>query len=949
MKTDNPNPYVGLRPFDIDEGLLFFGRAQQTLELLQQLHLHHFVAVVGSSGSGKSSLLRAGLIPLLKAGYLVQNSDHWLVAIMKPGQNPLYNLSESLLLQINANVDEQEVEALVQEVKEKGVTAILELIEPIKKEKNINFFLLVDQFEELFRFVMDQNNNERKDEAIDFVNIMLELSQQTITAFYVIITMRSDFIGDCTQFFGLPEAMNKSQYLVPRLNRTQLKTVIEGPAKLYGGTVNQSLTSILLNDLGKIKDELPLLQHALMRMWDYKTSNSKSDELSLEDYESIGGIENALSNHADEALAGMDDKERHLTKKIFQALTIIDENGRKTRRPVLLSQLVSITGATEKEVLHSIEQFIKDKRAFLIISKSGNDKVIDISHESLIRQWKTLNVWVDEEAEAAYYYLNLADAWQLHQQQKKDFLTGSELQLALEWRDTFKPEAPWANRYKEGFTECIDYLNRSEQEHNRILALEKDRRQKKRTMMGAIMGLLVVMLIGASVGIYFLDKSKIDLKKRTEEKLIAYDSLNKQQKIIENALIETRAAKDEAVPWIIRATWRAGNDYDPPAAYVTGIRGIIAYGEPILSLDKMQFLSPFKIFNSGPHESQFNWHSADFGHYNPNFVKWISEYLIPGATDEIFRKNTQHIYEQHLSLLARAYSLSYKAWKLDSVTMEQEKTSYLEHLSHGDFQKNYFMGDVYSAYSYATEYKKPGLLAAYAHVAAGFWVRREIDGTADEFMMALEKLIKTYDRPLHKEYQELSTPFSRTLEDALIGIWKLGDFKKEYRRFATFKKNGDLSIRDGNEITQHTWKFVNPSTLLIDGKEVSVSTYVGTIMIEGLDGTGKSTRFNRMYPQQSLSEYDKEMGEVDAFNALKVVTTIGTFQCNYEGKWVGPKENGQSTNYEQMGRSSMGIYLYNKTEDIDVFLNFYNNQVLFSKDKVQGKYTGNIMGKIRYD
>src|SRR4026207_1377027 len=118
MTIDRVNPYVGLRPFDTDESLLFFGRNDQTLELVQRLHRFHFVAVVGSSGCGKSSLLRAGLIPALKAGYLVEDSDDWFIVIMKPGQNPLYNLAESILRQLNPGATDNEVSSFVQKINE---------------------------------------------------------------------------------------------------------------------------------------------------------------------------------------------------------------------------------------------------------------------------------------------------------------------------------------------------------------------------------------------------------------------------------------------------------------------------------------------------------------------------------------------------------------------------------------------------------------------------------------------------------------------------------------------------------------------------------------------------------------------------------------------------------------------------------------------------------------
>lgn len=499
MSIDLTNPYVGLRPFYGEESLLLFGRDEQTLELLQRLHEHHFVAVVGSSGCGKSSLLRAGLIPSLKGGYLVDESNEWMISIMKPGQRPLYNLAESILKEINPEVNSEEVSELVKNIEEEGIDAILDILIPIRTANKTNFFLLVDQFEELFRFSMEKKDISRKDEAIDFVNILLELSTQEIIPLYIVFTMRSDFIGDCAQFHGLPEAMNKSQYLVPRLNRRQLKLVIEGPARLYGGNFSSALTSKLLNKLGQVQDELPLLQHILMRIWDYEEQTDKSGELDIEDYNNVGGLEKALSNHADEAADGMTEREKDISKEMFKALTAIDENGRKIRRPLLLSDLKELTGATDAELDEVIDHFIRDKRSFLIIEKSGDsgDKVIDISHESLIRQWNTLGEWVEEEAESASYYLQLSEATRLNKLKKKDYLTGSELQIALDWKNKFKPTATWANRYKEGFDDCMSYLDDSEYEFNQEILKEKRRKQHKKITQIFILG-----LVGLVVGIF---------------------------------------------------------------------------------------------------------------------------------------------------------------------------------------------------------------------------------------------------------------------------------------------------------------------------------------------------------------------------------------------------------------------------------------------------------------
>jgi hypothetical protein len=328
------------------------------------------------------------------------------------------------------------------------------------------------------------------------------------------ITMRSDFIGDCTRFQGLPEAMNESLFLVPKLNRVQMKMAIEGPARLYGGKMNPALVSRLLNELCDLEDQLPLLQHALMRIWDHEMRKDQSGSLDLTDFEFIGGLENALSRHADEALNQLSDQEVELAREIFQALTTVDEKGRKTRRPVLLSELQASTGASKEQLLKIIDRFIADKRCFLVVNNAAdsNDKLIDISHESLIRKWEQLDAWMDEEAESAGHYLRLAAYTRDHTDGKKDFLSGVELDILLAWYNKFKPLPPWANRYREGFDESIAYLAESKNEQIRRQGLETRAKKRQRALWIGLIGLFLVAGITSFSTILYKNWSEQDQK-----------------------------------------------------------------------------------------------------------------------------------------------------------------------------------------------------------------------------------------------------------------------------------------------------------------------------------------------------------------------------------------------------------------------------------------------------
>lgn len=480
-----PNPFVGLRPFESGEGLLFFGRREQIIELLQQLHRTRFLSIVGSSGCGKSSLIRAGLIPKLKAGFLIEDKDQWLKATMKPGDAPLYNLAQAVLGALSGEPPaDAEVSSLVEEIEVSGLQALVERLTPRLDHADTNFLLLVDQFEEIFRFgsyaeddaqayanadparlrVEATDRERRRDEAAEFVSLMLGLAQQKTLPIYVVMTMRSDFLGDCDAFYDLPQAMNRSQYLVPRLTRQQRQEAIENPIRLYGAQIAPRLLDRLLNDVGDDSDQLPVMQHALMRTWE-EWQRHRSGAIDIHHYEAVGTIKDALWRDADKALEGMSERELIITAHLFQALTDVDAKGRRLRRPAKFSEVQAITGASAEEVDRIVERFRSDNRSFLTKTdeRLEDDPLIDISHESLIRQWKKLRDWVDVEAESREQYTRLAGAALRYYAPKRTEAPWSDppLQVALDWREKHKPNEAWARRYHPAFADAMKFLDES--------------------------------------------------------------------------------------------------------------------------------------------------------------------------------------------------------------------------------------------------------------------------------------------------------------------------------------------------------------------------------------------------------------------------------------------------------------------------------------------------------
>ncbi len=474
-KSNIFNPFPGLRPFSQEEDYLFFGREQQVAELVTLLRKKRFLAVTGTSGSGKSSLVRAGLLPELQGGMMKEVGSDWETLVLRPGGAPLQHLAEAIAeASLEDPNDPKVIAELLATLSHSGL-GLVEAIRQSEIEPGTNVLIVIDQFEEIFRFQRSGATNE--EQAVSFVNLLLEAGAQRDVPIFVIITMRSDYLGDCTEFRGLTEAVNEGEYLIPRLTRDQIRSCIEGPIKVGGGQISFSLVQELLNSLGSEQDQLPVLQHALMRTFDYwQEADNAGDALELQHYLDDGGMEEALSRHADEVFASLDATHQHVAEAVFKAITERGVDNRGIRRPTRLDLLTQIAGAELDQVITVVEAYRHPGVTFLMPPSDvplSPETVIDISHESLMRVWRRLEAWVDAEAQSARIYRRLSETAELHRQDKAGLYRDPDLQIALSWRDATNPTANWAVRYAPGFKQAMQFLEQSEQS-----ALEAERERE---------------------------------------------------------------------------------------------------------------------------------------------------------------------------------------------------------------------------------------------------------------------------------------------------------------------------------------------------------------------------------------------------------------------------------------------------------------------------------------
>jgi WD40 repeat protein len=526
-------PFIGLRPFEYKDREYFFGRKRELEILKPQVTQKPFVAVVGSSGSGKSSLIRAGLRPSLENA-----PDRWIE--MRPADSPVRQLARALaklagtagdLAKLSAKTSDllQARADRFERVLTKSSVGLCEALKSIRQQSEIGqVFLLVDQFEELFRFAKLRFEGldptaaaERWDEATAFVQLLLAATTSDVPL-HVVVTMRSDFIGDCALFHGLPEAVSQSQFLVPGMTRDQREDVIREPLKLVEGQIDPDLVQSALNDTNDERDQLPILQHAMMRCWERafrrrKQGRDDRPHLRMGDYRAVGGVERALSVHANKILKALpkqlDSTTIDLqvaTKRVFQALTETDQNRRLIRRPQRFGDLVQYVtpgdasgraaeNAAKKAAREVVARFARYDCSFLrVIPPSDaddnfgvdtesnvditNNSIIDIGHEALIRRWDRFERegeqnWIQDEQEDAEQYralLRYADA--------EDIIPPKDLTRLEEWWSKRKPNSIWARRYTRheagNFERIGDVLARSWAEANR--AIEEKRRNESR-------------------------------------------------------------------------------------------------------------------------------------------------------------------------------------------------------------------------------------------------------------------------------------------------------------------------------------------------------------------------------------------------------------------------------------------------------------------------------------
>lgn len=513
MNIGDRLPYPGLRAFTREESDLFFGREGSVDTMVDCLAANRFMAVLGPSGSGKSSLVRTGLLDALELGLLSAAGSHWKIADMHPGGEPIRKLAGALLsVGPTGPGDQAEIEFMTAFLR-RGPRSVIEWATAGNIPPGTNLLLLVDQFEELFRY----KDYAQREEAEAFVSALLESASTADASIYVVITMRSEYLGACASITGLAERISTGLYLTPRMDREQCQEAIEGPAGVLGFSVEPALVTRLINDLNTFApwqagresdlggqlarqaDQLPLMQHVLNRLWlrARLQSNGAPVELKLSEYDEIGGLSGALDAHGGEVMDSVGAERSAYIESIFRSL--IDGNSVATavRRPCRMSELIEATNGRRDDTIAIVEAFRARGCNFLSTSDPSlqrSDVIVDISHESLIRQWTPLSGWLEKEARDVGEWSRLVSSQQRYALQEGGLLTGLDYQTSVAWWLAAAPTAAWARRHGGDLDAVRSYLEESRRTEESRAEEERHRRANERRRLRIGVATLAVLL-----------------------------------------------------------------------------------------------------------------------------------------------------------------------------------------------------------------------------------------------------------------------------------------------------------------------------------------------------------------------------------------------------------------------------------------------------------------------
>jgi class 3 adenylate cyclase len=449
------SPFKGLASFDVGDADLFFGRERLVGELVARLAGAPLLGVVGPSGSGKSSAVRAGLIPSIRSGVL-PGSDEWTVVLMRPGEHPLSELDRSMRSSLTPS--------------DGRANGPRELLASLRPDQDL--LLVVDQFEEVFTTCADET------ERADFLATLADAANDPRGQVAVVLAIRADLYGRCAEDPALADLLGPNHVLVASMTGDDYRRAIEQPALRVGVAVEPALTEALVAEVEDEPGALPLLSTALLELWERREGRA----ITLRAYLETGGVRGAVSRLAEEVFGTFSREQQAVARAVMLRLAAPGEGDSVVRRRVPLAEF----DAERNPELADVVDVLTDRRLLTV-----SNGVVEVAHEALLREWPRLAAWLDEDRAGRVLHAHLMDAargWVGADHDQSELYRGARLASALDWTTDHTLEL---NELEREFLSA----SREASEHE----AQRQRRTNRR-LRGLLVGVAIFLVLALIAG-----------------------------------------------------------------------------------------------------------------------------------------------------------------------------------------------------------------------------------------------------------------------------------------------------------------------------------------------------------------------------------------------------------------------------------------------------------------
>jgi WD40 repeat protein len=508
---DDVSPYRGLQAFDEEHSRFFFGREGEIQRLLEQLKGQRFLAVLGPSGSGKSSLVRGGLVPAIRAGALPR-STNWTLHVLKPGANPLVGLTTKLLQldpfeAAGGAVDRYQVPRSVARMRsDPGTLHLAVSLALAERPPGDRVMWVIDQFEEVFTLCRDEGEREA------FVSNLLHAASVPEGRSVVVLTLRADFYPRCADYPALAAAIGRDQFLVSPMDESALRRAIEDPARVAGISFEPGLVETILDDVRAQPGGLPLLEHALLELWERR----QDGVLTSWSYRHAGGVSGALSRRAEAIYDSLDSDRQAILRRMLLRLTQPGEGSEDTKRRASPRELVSRPEEVD-DVDAVLDEMVEARLLTVTADEQTGERWVDVSHEALIRGWPRLREWIEQDRAGLRLHRRLTEAAKEWERDGRDdglLFRGGRLSEALDWSgrnegDLNEQEREFlraSERLRE--YERQEAVGRQQKELEDTRRLAEARRRANRALRVVALVLILGLVASATAAVFALNQGR---------------------------------------------------------------------------------------------------------------------------------------------------------------------------------------------------------------------------------------------------------------------------------------------------------------------------------------------------------------------------------------------------------------------------------------------------------